>query len=131
LVTIAAADLAHALQNPTPTTPFKQPGTDRMQAIKKLAAIFKEMAPQHAPTPRVDTPDQSIIPPTRVETVSTRKVTTSRVPATITPHPATTNDADYQLRRSPRDHSPPQVTQEERYTNYSPQRYPKLNQHML
>jgi hypothetical protein len=42
---IAAADLAHALQQLAPTTPFKQPGTDRMQAIRKLAAIFEEMAP--------------------------------------------------------------------------------------
>jgi hypothetical protein len=33
--TIVAADLTHALQNPTPTTPFKQPGTEPMQAIKK------------------------------------------------------------------------------------------------
>jgi hypothetical protein len=61
---IAAADLAHALQQPAPTTPFKQPGTDRMHAIRKLAAIFEEMAPARdnekrtAPTPRV-TPRQS------------------------------------------------------------------------
>jgi hypothetical protein len=56
---ISAADLAHALQQPAPTTPFKQLGTDRMQAIRKLAAIFEEMAPARdndkrtAPTPRV------------------------------------------------------------------------------
>jgi hypothetical protein len=112
--TIAAADLAHALQNPTPTTPFQQPGTERMQAIEKLAAIFEEMAPQHAPTSRVDTTHQSISPPPRVKTVPTRKITTPRVPATLTPHPATANDAHYRLRQSPRDHSPPQVTQEER-----------------
>jgi hypothetical protein len=31
---IATADIAHALQNPAPTAPFKQPGTERMQAIK-------------------------------------------------------------------------------------------------
>jgi hypothetical protein len=66
--TIAAADFTHALQNSTPTTPFKQLATERMQAIKKLAAIFEEMAPQHAPTPRVDTTDQSTSPPPRVET---------------------------------------------------------------
>jgi hypothetical protein len=35
--TIAAAYLTHALQNPTPTTPFKQPVTERMQAIKKVS----------------------------------------------------------------------------------------------
>jgi hypothetical protein len=31
---IKAADLTNALQNPTPTTPFNQPSTERMQAIK-------------------------------------------------------------------------------------------------
>jgi hypothetical protein len=95
---IAAADLTHALRNPTPTTPFKQPGTERMRAIKKLAAIFEDMSPQQAPTPRVDTPDQSISPPPRVETVPTRKVTTPRVTTTLTTRPATTNDAPYRPR---------------------------------
>jgi hypothetical protein len=38
---IVAADLTHALLQPTPTTPFKQPGTERMQAIKKLTSIFE------------------------------------------------------------------------------------------
>jgi hypothetical protein len=33
--TIAALDLMNALTDPTPITPFKQPGTDRMQEIKK------------------------------------------------------------------------------------------------
>jgi hypothetical protein len=33
--TRAALDLTHALRNPAPTTPFKHPGTDRMQAIKR------------------------------------------------------------------------------------------------
>jgi hypothetical protein len=93
--TIAAADFTHALQNPTPTTPFKQPGTERMQGIKKLAAIFEEMSPQQAPTPMVDTTDQSISPPPRVETVPTRKVKNPRVPAKLTPNPAPTNNAPY------------------------------------
>jgi hypothetical protein len=39
--TIAAADITHALQNTTPTTPFNQPGMERMQAIKKLASILE------------------------------------------------------------------------------------------
>jgi hypothetical protein len=111
--TIAAANLTHALQNPTPTTPFKQPGTERMQAIKNLAPVFKEMAPQQAPTPRVDTTYQIISPPPRVDTVPTRKFTTPRVPTILTPHPARTSDAPYRPQRSPRDHNPPQVTQEE------------------
>jgi hypothetical protein len=112
--TIAAADFTHALQNPTPTTPFKQLGTERMQALQKLAAIFEEMVTQQARTPRVDTADQSSSPPLRVETLPTRKVTTTRVPTTLTRHPATTNDAPYRARRSPQDHNPPQVTKEER-----------------
>jgi hypothetical protein len=37
------------------------------------------MAPQQAPTPRVDTTDNSISPLPRVETVPTRKVTTPRL----------------------------------------------------
>jgi hypothetical protein len=130
-VTIAAADLTHALQNPTPTTPFKQPGTERMKAIKKLAAIFEEMAPQHVTTPRVDTTYQSIIPSPRVETVPTQKVTTPRVPATLTPHPATTNNAPCRQRQSPRDQSPPQVTQEEWAYQLLATALPKNNRHML
>jgi hypothetical protein len=38
---ILSVDLAHALQQPTPTTRYKQQGTDRMQAIRKLEAIFE------------------------------------------------------------------------------------------
>jgi hypothetical protein len=45
---IAALDLTNALTNPTPITPFKQPGTDRIQEIKKLAAIFES---QHQKCP--------------------------------------------------------------------------------
>jgi hypothetical protein len=112
--TIAAANITHALQNPTPTPPFQQPGTERMQAIQNLAAIFEEMAPQHAPTTRVVTTHQSISPPPRVETVPMRKVATPRVPSTLTPHSAMTNDDHYRPRRIPRDHSPSQATQEER-----------------
>jgi hypothetical protein len=36
---ILAANFTQALLQPTPTTPFKQPGSERMQAIKKLASI--------------------------------------------------------------------------------------------
>jgi hypothetical protein len=60
---IAALELTNALAKPTPTTPFKQPGTDRMQEIKKLAAIFESMAPKRTPvnkhtepTPKNDHP---------------------------------------------------------------------------
>jgi hypothetical protein len=54
--TMEALDLTHALKNPAPTTPFKQPGTDRMQAIKKLAAIFESMAPERTPVDELTEP---------------------------------------------------------------------------
>jgi hypothetical protein len=117
---IAAADLAHALQQPAPTTPFKQPGTDRMQAIRKLAAIFEEMAPARdndkrtAPTPRV-TPRQSPEQPDpSVQTPTPHK---EPAPAPRVQEDVTWNlitEMNYLPRRSPRTHAPPQVTQEER-----------------
>jgi hypothetical protein len=97
-----------------------------MQAIKKLAVIFEEMAPQHAPTPSVDTTHQSIRPPPRVKKVPARKVTAPRVPTTLTPRPATTNDAPYRPRQSLRDHSPPKVTQEERAHQLLATELPKI-----
>jgi hypothetical protein len=39
--TIAVLELTHVLNNPDPTTPFKRPGMERMQSIKKLVAIFE------------------------------------------------------------------------------------------
>jgi hypothetical protein len=40
--TMAAADLTHALIHPVPATPFKLPGSERMQSIKELSAIFEK-----------------------------------------------------------------------------------------
>ena len=44
--TAAAADLAHALRNPTPATPFATIGDTQMQAIKELTKIFDSHAQQ-------------------------------------------------------------------------------------
>jgi hypothetical protein len=82
--TIAALDLTNALANPTPTTLFKQPGTDRMQEIKKLAAIFESMAPKRTPVNRhtEPTPKMSTPPTPRVPTST---VPTPRVHPRVTP----------------------------------------------
>jgi hypothetical protein len=45
---IAVLDLTNALAHPIPITPFKQPGTNRMQEIKKLAATFESIAQANA-----------------------------------------------------------------------------------
>jgi hypothetical protein len=89
-------DLTHVLRNPAPTTPFKQSDTDRMQAIKRLAAIFEAMVPKRT------TGDELTEPTT---TQPTPLVPTPTVPAPRVPTaPA---------QRSRRGHQPPQVTQEE------------------
>jgi hypothetical protein len=124
--TIASLDLAHALQHPTPTTLFKKPGRDRMQAIKKLAAIFEEMARAKAtqdtrtdPAPRVPprpAPEQPTprVPPRPAPEHPPPRVPLPRVQQETTRHPIMTNDGKFVPRRSPRAHAPPQVTQEER-----------------
>jgi hypothetical protein len=98
---IAEVDLTHALMQPTPTTPLKQPGTERMQAIKNLASIFEEMAP-----PRVAAMEQrtSISPrmasPQPLQAQATRVTSTTGYQISLmltAPHPtsqhATTSDA--------------------------------------
>jgi hypothetical protein len=110
--TIATLDLKNALANPTPITPLKQPVTNRMQEIKKLAAIFESMAPKRTPvnkliepTPKMSTPPTPGVP--------TPTVPTPRVQARVTPD----NNPDHThvcTRRSPRGHQPPKVEQEER-----------------
>jgi hypothetical protein len=110
---IAVSDLIHVLQNPTLTTKFEQPGTERMQAIQKLAAIFEEIAPENASTPRVETTDPHTDPTPRVPAQPTPRLTPPRVPKNTTPNPDTTYHFQYQPGRSPRIHMPPQVTQEE------------------
>jgi hypothetical protein len=82
--TIAALDLTNALANPTPITPFKQLGTDRMQEIKKLAAIFESMAPKRTPVNKLTEPTPKMsTPPT--PRVLTSTVPTPRVQARVTP----------------------------------------------
>jgi hypothetical protein len=110
--TIAALYLTNALANPTPTTPFKQPGTNRMQEIKKLAAIFESMAPTRTPvnkhtepTPKMTTPPTPRVP--------TSTVPTPRVHPRVTPND-NLGHTRVLTRRSPRGHQPPHVTQEER-----------------
>ena len=61
-VTIAAADLTEALQNPTPSRPIPQLIEKQMTSLKQLAAIFNTVAPQSpSPTPAqipmVETPE--------------------------------------------------------------------------
>jgi hypothetical protein len=82
--TIAALDLTNALANPTPTTLFKKPGTNRMQEIKKLAAIFESMAPKRTPVnkPTEPTPKMTTPPTPRV---STSTVPTPRVYPRVIP----------------------------------------------
>jgi hypothetical protein len=103
---ISAADLTQALLQLTSTTPFKQPGSERMQAITNLASIFEEMAP-----PRVAaTENRTSIPP-RVASPQPPQAQATRVTNT-TNHPKVTKAALYKPRRSPRAHMPPQVAQE-------------------
>jgi hypothetical protein len=123
--TIAALDLTNALAKPTPITPFKQPGTGRMQKIKKLVAIFESMAPKRTPVNRLNepTPKMSTPPTPRVPTST---VPTPRVQAHVTPddNPGHTHN---RTRHSPRGHQPPQVTQEERALQLVTKPLPRIN----
>jgi hypothetical protein len=92
---IAAADLTHALQNSNPNTLFKQPGTERIQAIKKLASIFEEMAPQKEPPTRVEATEQRTSIPPRVEAPPTQKAPSPRVPRRTTMHTKVTKEVHY------------------------------------
>eukprot|EP00957_Ditylum_brightwellii_P140695 10717480-Ditylum_brightwellii.AAC.1 len=49
--THAALDLIHALQNPTPATPFNQVGQKQMDALRKLAEIFQTALPKEKSSP--------------------------------------------------------------------------------
>jgi hypothetical protein len=123
--TIAALDLTHYLNNPAPTTPFKRPGTERMHAIKKLAAIFESMAPENTttdkrtePTPKMTTQPTPMVP--------TPMIPTPRVQEHITPD-RPTDPTHVHGRRSPRGHRPPQVTQEERVYQLLATPLPRIN----
>jgi hypothetical protein len=92
---IAEADLTQALLQPTPTTPFKQPGSEIMQAIKKLASIFEEMAP-----PRVAATEHRTSIPPMVASPRPPQAQATRV-TNITNHPEVTKAAPYKQRCSP------------------------------
>jgi hypothetical protein len=106
--TILASDLAHALLHPAPTTPFKQLGSERMQVIKELAAIFDKMAPQQEPTPRV------MEPTPRVPNLNIHIAPSPRVPSKQPTSPISTVSFPGMPRRSPRQHQPAIISQEER-----------------
>jgi hypothetical protein len=102
---ITALDLTNALMDPTPITPFKQPGTDRMQEIKKLAAIFESIAPKRTPVNELTEPTPKMSTQT-IPRVPTPTVPTPRVQQRVTPD----NNPDHthvHARRSPRGHQPP------------------------
>jgi hypothetical protein len=123
--TIAALDLTNALANPTPTTPSKQPGTDRMQEIKKLAAIFESMVPKRTPV------NKHTEPAPKMTTPPTPRVPTSTVPTPRVQPRATPSDnlghTHVPTRRSPRGHQPPNVTQEERAYQLLATPLPRIN----
>ena len=60
--TIAARELMHALQNPTPASPFSNIGDKHMEALHQLAGLF-----QQAVTINNNTPN-SVAPPTITQT---------------------------------------------------------------
>jgi hypothetical protein len=112
---IAATDLTHALLHPSTATPFQQLGSKRMQATKELATIFDKMASPPGLTPRVPTvttttgqpTPQTQSPRVRNDTMTPehndRRHPSPRVPV-LFPH----------VRRSPRQHQPAIISQEER-----------------
>ena len=77
----AAADLAHALQNPSPAAPFAQYGDEKLNAIAKLTEIFEAAVTPAAQPPRVLNPP---VPPPRVPNPA---VPPPRVPSTHAPPP--------------------------------------------
>ena len=60
--TIAARELTHALQNPTPASPFSNIGDKKMEALHQLAKLF-----QRAVTKSGNTPN-SVAPPNITQT---------------------------------------------------------------
>jgi hypothetical protein len=50
LATIASQELIHALLNPDPDVPCSTIGTDQIQALRQLAAIFDDALPGDVPT---------------------------------------------------------------------------------
>jgi hypothetical protein len=104
---MTAADLTHALLHPAPATPFKLPGSERMQAIKELAPIF-EMAPHNDNATKVPEPTPKVL------NQQTHADPSPRVPIKCPTSPISTTDFPDMSRRSPRQHQPAIVSQEER-----------------
>ena len=74
--TIAARKLTHALQNPSPASPFSNVGDKQMETLHQLAKLF-----QQAVTENNDTPNS--VAPTRMS--PTQKAPQTRVPIITTP----------------------------------------------
>ena len=49
--TIAARELTHALQNPSPASPFSNVGDKQMEALNQLAEIFQQAVTKNYNTP--------------------------------------------------------------------------------
>ena len=70
--THAAADLTHALLNPTPNSPLTTLGDKQIAALRKLAEIFNKASPPQVKSPPMEhTPETTLdtahAPPLRVE----------------------------------------------------------------
>ena len=60
--TIIARELMHALQNPTPASPFSNIGDKQMEALHQLAKLFQQAVTKNNNTPN------SVVPPTITQT---------------------------------------------------------------
>ena len=60
--TIAARELTHALQNPTPASPFSNTGDKQIEALHQLAEIFQKAVTKS------DTTSNSVAPPNMTQT---------------------------------------------------------------
>ena len=120
LASIAALELAHALQNPAPAGPFNEIGTAQLNAIRELSNIFTAALPpasvlrsspvspavslfrntvEPAPSPTV-LPTGQVTPP---QSPAIAQYTTPRVPPTRAPSPRVNP------RTTPRPVPPPRV----------------------
>ena len=59
--TIAARELTHALQNPTPASPVSNIGDKQMEALQQLAELFQQEIT------KIDTTSNSVTPPNITE----------------------------------------------------------------
>ena len=77
--TIATRELTHALQNPSPASPFSNIGDKQMEALHQLAELFQQEVTKNNNTPN------SVIPP---KMMPTRQEPQARVPTTTPTHDA-------------------------------------------